>query len=1079
MTDQELIIRISGSATEFIDELNKAKKKTEDLEKSLVKTAKISGAAFAALTAAAFGATQAFAQYETALVGVGKTTNISGQDLQRIGNSFRQLSQEIPVATNELLAIAQAGGQLGISAEEDLLKFTETVAKLGSATDLSGEQAATSLARILNITNESIGTIDRLGSVIVRLGNNFAASESEIVRVATEVARSTNVFKLSSAEVAGLSTALKALGIQAQLGGSAVGRAFREIDATIRAGGEGLSQLSEVTGIAGAELQKQFGENAVGVFQAFIEGLGRIQQQGGSAADELAKFGLVGDEINKVLPVLASGSGLLGEALAQANDEVENGNALNAEAAVAFATLASEQTKLRNTFANLSSLVGAELAPGFKDLVITTREILSTFTQTDSSAARIIATFLKVTGVITGLTFAVAALTLAYVKSRALLIAFNQTLVTNGIVLNRNTIITNTSAAAQKAWNAVLATGDFILKAFRNTLVLTGRAIFFLAGFLNPIVVAQRAYNAAVAIGNTVTKAYRVTTLALSKGLGAATGAINFFTVAANRQAIATRAASLATALFTRTANIAKLAVRGLVGATGIGLLLVALSLIVENWDKVKAASIATLSAVTTAFRVFASRVGNIIGAVGDLLKNVFTLNFSEVRGSFDKLKDELGKAFTDIGEAAAKEFDKSYKKSLEESEAATVPQPEVETGEDPTKPGPKTGDELRAEADAAKRLREIRARELELSKQQQQQAANERIQIKDEELKRLQDEENKAAAEAIKIKQEQLEALKEIDRLQSENAELERKRSLSDTEKVTLEANQRELEQRQLQLEELRALETQSAELQAIEQAERDQAKLDRIEEQAEEERLLREELNALSEEERDLLDEEDIEKARLTIESKRELERQAAAEQLAENIARRKQFIKDEQKFGKDFANLRQLFASQEVELADQTAGQLVQLTRSKNAQLKSIGKAASLVQIGIKTAEGAISAYASLAGIPIVGPVLGAIAAGALIAFGAEQAAAVTSAQRGGIVPPGGGGSNDRIPALLQPGELVVPAPLAPDFIQSVGRPEIDNESEGGGGMDVTIGFTEDAIPFIEQKLLERRAIGTGSL
>ena len=48
--------------------------------------------------------------------------------------------------------------------------------------------------------------------------------------------------------------------------------------------------------------------------------------------------------------------------------------------------------------------------------------------------------------------------------------------------------------------------------------------------------------------------------------------------------------------------------------------------------------------------------------------------------------------------------------------------------------------------------------------------------------------------------------------------------------------------------------------------------------------------------------------------------------------------------------------------------------------------------------------MSAYAALAGIPIVGPALGAAAAAAALAFGAEQAAAVGGVQffaDGGIV------------------------------------------------------------------------------
>lgn len=70
------------------------------------------------------------------------------------------------------------------------------------------------------------------------------------------------------------------------------------------------------------------------------------------------------------------------------------------------------------------------------------------------------------------------------------------------------------------------------------------------------------------------------------------------------------------------------------------------------------------------------------------------------------------------------------------------------------------------------------------------------------------------------------------------------------------------------------------------------------------------------------------------------------------------------------------------------------MVSGTRSKNKEILAIQKAMAIKNIAIQTAQAAMAAFNSFASIPIVGTVLGFIAAAATVAFGAEQVAAVNS-------------------------------------------------------------------------------------
>ena len=305
-----------------------------------------------------------YADFETGLIGVGKTADLSGAELEALGKDIDELSKRMPVATDELLAIAQSAGQLGVKGSDNILKFTETVAKLGTATDLSGDQAAMALARILNVTGEALGKVDVLGSVIVALGNNFAATESQIAEMATEVARGAAVFGVSSAQASALAAALAAVGVKSEVAGTSIGRILRTIDAAIRSGGEHLAILTQITGRAAEEIEALFQRDAMAAFALFIDGLKRIGDAGGSVADAMAALGLADQRLLKTIPVLANRADLLAQALEIANRETENATALNEEAARAFASLNNQTEVMWNNIKSLARAIGADLAPG-------------------------------------------------------------------------------------------------------------------------------------------------------------------------------------------------------------------------------------------------------------------------------------------------------------------------------------------------------------------------------------------------------------------------------------------------------------------------------------------------------------------------------------------------------------------------------------------------------------------------------------------------------------------------------------------------------------------------------------------
>lgn len=125
---------------------------------------------------------------------------------------------------------------------------------------------------------------------------------------------------------------------------------------------------------------------------------------------------------------------------------------------------------------------------------------------------------------------------------------------------------------------------------------------------------------------------------------------------------------------------------------------------------------------------------------------------------------------------------------------------------------------------------------------------------------------------------------------------------------------------------------------------------------------------------------------------------------------------------------AIFQQQYAAQ-FQAASDALGALASLQRSENKKQAAIGKAAAIAQTIINTYSSATSAYSAMAGIPYVGPFLGAAAAAAAVVAGMANVQAIRSQnvgnfRTGGEFMVGGSGGTDsqQINLRATPGERI---------------------------------------------------------
>ena len=229
--------------------------------------------------------------FESAFTGVTKTVDATSEELSKLRKGIRGMAKEMPESVEEISGVAEAAGQLGIKTKS-VAGFTKTMVMLGDATNLSSEEAATSMARFANVTGMSQKNFDKLGSTVVALGNNMATTEKEIVEMATRISGAGSQVGLSEAQIMSFSAALSSVGIEAEAGGTAFSTLLSKMNLATVQGGKSLNSFATVAGMSGEQFKKAFKNDAAGAVLSFINGLDKINKNGGSAIKTLNDMGL-------------------------------------------------------------------------------------------------------------------------------------------------------------------------------------------------------------------------------------------------------------------------------------------------------------------------------------------------------------------------------------------------------------------------------------------------------------------------------------------------------------------------------------------------------------------------------------------------------------------------------------------------------------------------------------------------------------------------------------------------------------------------------------------------------------------
>ena len=234
------------------------------------------------LVAAGWGIVQSAQDIDAAYRDMRKTVNGTEEDFEELRQAAIDFSTTNVTSADQMLSIQAIGGELGV-ATEDLKEFAETVSNMDVATDLNAEDAATALGQLGNIMHMTGEEFGPFSDALVRLGNNGASTESQIIDIAKRIGSMASIVGMSTPDVLAWASSIASTGQNAEAAGTAISNTMSAIETAVAGGGDKLKAFADVARMSAEDFANAWNENPTVALKSFIEGLVAIEEAGGSA----------------------------------------------------------------------------------------------------------------------------------------------------------------------------------------------------------------------------------------------------------------------------------------------------------------------------------------------------------------------------------------------------------------------------------------------------------------------------------------------------------------------------------------------------------------------------------------------------------------------------------------------------------------------------------------------------------------------------------------------------------------------------------------------------------------------------
>lgn len=319
-----------------------------------------------------------------------KTVQGTEEEFAALKDAAIDFSTTHVTSASQILEIQAIGGELGLAAE-DVQDFSEAISNISVATNIEDvETAANDLGSLANIMDDlSTDTFTAFSDALVRLGNNGASTESNIMDISQRIGSMASIVGMSTPEVLAFASTVASTGQNAEAAGTAISNTMSDIESAVANGGDKLQAFADVARMSADDFRNTWESKPIDAIKAFVEGLNSIEESGGSADATLEGLGITGVRQKQAIEGLMQTIDGLNDNLQMSRDawngvSDEWGQAGDAarEAEKKAGGLSGSLSKISNAAENVSSMFGDALTPliaGLSDVIADVSESFSQF----------------------------------------------------------------------------------------------------------------------------------------------------------------------------------------------------------------------------------------------------------------------------------------------------------------------------------------------------------------------------------------------------------------------------------------------------------------------------------------------------------------------------------------------------------------------------------------------------------------------------------------------------------------------------------------------------------------------------